>query len=532
MEMKKIKIDFKQLIYYIYMLLLSSTIVIGNKINVYDEPHFKQVDLIDMVNIIILMTIFSFCGKALLSYIDCNQIKIRVVKTSKRWWFISSGLLFILWGAWLFVYYPGMISPDSVHSLLQAENLDLLTNHTPIMYTLLITIFVRAGWFVGDRNFGVFLFSIVQTVIMAISLGYSVYWVKKHFLCKFLPIIVLVYFGLNPIIAIYSITMWKDILFSAWILLSCLVLIDIGISEGKELEDKKGIVRLITIFILLSFGRNNGVYIVTFVWLGLLLLFKNLRKRIIIAGGSVIFAIILIQGTGYKKLGILNSGFAESVGIPLQQISYSIKYDGPLDEKDQQFIEQILPIEVIKREYTPLSADKIKFNAQFNTSFFEENKCEFVRVYFNELPKHFKAYTKAWLLSTSGFWHIEPLEWACQFGVMDNNEMGLYDRNYINEYFNLDLRPSIQRYVINLHQKCPIYNVGLLVWIIFFYGMASVIRQQLWKVLFILPLFGCWLTLMVATPVSSQFRYVYSFHLILPIIIILLFAKRSVKSVS
>lgn len=69
-------------------------------------------------------------------------------------------------------------------------------------------------------------------------------------------------------------------------------------------------------------------------------------------------------------------------------------------------------------------------------------------------------------------------------------------------------------------------NVGTMVWFVFFYIIACFKQRQSWKAYLALPLVGCWLTIMAATPVWAQFRYVYYYHLMLPVIAVMFVAKR------
>ena len=507
----------------VYAFLFSSMLVVGGKMSPGGNPYFQPMVFADF-----LWTAALFC----VSLTACSILKaingrysmeMQTGGISKGWWLCAWLLLIILWSPYLLAYYPGTLSADSFTSLEQVKDLGLLYNHIPIAYTLLIALFVRIGWEIGDANFGVFLFSFIQMVTMAGVLSYSAYWIRKKVRYRTAAFGTLLFYGLNPIVALYSITMWKDVLFSAWIVLLCLFLFDMAGDGGRKLGEKKSLLWLSLLFILISFGRNNGVYVVFLCWIGLLLFYKSIRKKLLTTGG-VILAIILIQGPGYKALGIEQSGFAESAGIPLQQICYTVVMDGPLEEKEQAFLENIIPIETIRENYSPISVDDIKFNKEFNKAFFEENKLEFVKLYLKLLPSHFQAYVEAYLLSTSGFWHIEPIYWITAEDIYEN-DMGIYNIDYMKKYLHFDWKKVVSGLVAFLRDG-PLANIGQMVWLVFFYIVVCFSQKQSWKSILALPLIGCWLTLMIATPVNSQFRYVYYYHLMLPIVGIMFFVKK------
>lgn len=511
--------------YVLFVFVLAGTIIIGGKINTAETPYFHKLFILDYGWIVLLCGIAFILGKFLIACMNRYLREAQRAEKQKRWWLGAFFGILLMWMPYLLAYYPGVVTEDSLVSLMQAENLSLLYNHIPVAYTLLIALFTRIGWALGDRNFGVFLFTLVQMILMAGALSYSIYWIRTRISKnKAVTYILLFFYGLNPVIALYSVTMWKDVLFSAWILLFCLFLFDVGISKGAVLEGKKGLIRLGVLFTLAAFGRNNGIYVVILIWTALLIIYKDIRMRLFAVGGGVILSILLIQGPGYQAMEIDQSGFAESVGIPLQQICYTVVQDGTLTEKDEEFLEKVIPIQTIKECYSPVSADNIKFNPEFDTAFFEAHKAEFIKLYLRMLPPNLPYYVESYLLSTVGFWHIEPIGWLGSDGV-SKNEMGIYGIDYLKEWFHLDGKGKLTSAVTSM-QRWPVTNVGLLVWLVFFYVMLSFMQKQPWKALAALPLVGCWLTIMIATPVCAQFRYVYYYHLMLPVICILLFIKR------
>lgn len=511
-------------IYVVFSFVLSCVIVMGDKINVYEKPYFEAIVFQDFIDVLISFLIIFIVGNILLTIIKYYLVTLQSVTTGKRWWLGAFVLLTLLWLPYLLAYYPGILTADSFTSLLQAKDLSLLYNHIPVMYTLMVALFTRIGWSIGDANFGIFLFSFVQLLVMAGVLSYLAYWVRMKVRKAFAAWLVLLFYGLNLTMAMYSITMWKDVLFSAWIALLCLFLFDVALENGKILEERKGLKQLCILFALISFGRNNGIYVVVFCWFILLLFYKHIRKKIFLWGGSTILIILLIQGPGYKICGIDQSGFAESVGIPLQQISYTSIYDGPLQETEREFLEKIIPLQIIEEDYSPVSADNIKFNAEFNTAFFEQNKADFIKMYFKLLPEHFGSYVESYLLSTSGFWKIEETGWLVGEGIYEN-DMGFYTVDYLKQYTNIDMKEGMSDRITHMRQSL-ITNVGIMVWLVFLYTIVCFRQRQSWKAYLALPLIGCWLTIMIATPVFAQFRYIYYYHIMLPVICVMLFMKR------
>ena len=84
---------------------------------------------------------------------------------------------------------------------------------------------------------------------------------------------------------------------------------------------------------------------------------------------SIVF-IILLTGPGYDILGIQKDK-VESYGIPLQQVARVIAYDGNINNVEEEFVNDIIPVEKLKTVYTPQLVDSIKWNEDFNDNFFK-----------------------------------------------------------------------------------------------------------------------------------------------------------------
>lgn len=522
-----IRVFSRNRVYGFFSFSLSCVIVLGDKINVYEKPYFKAVVFSDFIDILLYFFGIFIVGNILIEVIEHYLLTLQSISIRKRWWFVAFVLLVLLWLPYVLVFYPGILTPDSFTSLLQAKDLSLLYNHIPVAYTLMITFFTRIGWFLGDSNFGVFLFSIAQVLIVAGVLSYLAYWVRIKTGKAVVACVVLLFYGLNPVVAMYSITMWKDVIFSAGIVLLCLFLFDVALEKGKVLGENPKMIQLCILFAIVCFGRNNGIYIVVFCWLLLLLSYKCVRKKILLWGGSTIVVIVLIQGPGYKICGINQANFAESVGIPLQQISYAVINDETFTETEKIFLENLIPIKTIEEDYSPVSVDNIKFNVKFDNSFLEQNKAGFVKMYFKLLPKHLSSFVKAYLLSTSGFWKVNETGLVVAQGIYEN-DMGIYSVDCLKKLTNIDMKEEISVKIAQF-QHSPIIDVGIMVWLVFLYVIVCFKQRQSWKTYLVVPLICSWITIMIATPVFAQFRYVYYYHLMLPVVCIMFFAKRGDK---
>lgn len=513
----------------IFSAVISLTIVLGNKMYFWCAPYFGQYTISDIFYWAAIGLALFFILIDLLSLVQKYSIKLAFIsqKTGPKFWLIVFGVLVVCWLPYFIFFYPGNLTPDSSDSIAQAIGKTALSNHCPLLYTLFVKACIQFGMLFGDLRFGIGCFSFVQLLIMAAVLSYSVYWLAKRNLPKYVVVITAVFYALNPVIAMYAITMWKDILFGGWMLLLTLMIFDIIQSRGQLLTKPLGLVAFSLCCLLVAFGRNNGVYVDVAVLIALGIYYRKQFKVLIPVFVSVVAVITIIQGPVYNAFGIEKSEFAESVGIPLQQIGYTVKYDGHMTAEQEEFINELLPIEKIKEVYNPESPDFIKFNSEFNNQLLEKNKGKFIKVWAEMLIPNFKSYVKAYLMQTVGYWHVRTTNWICQFGVNEGNQFGLQSARHV--WMQSKIRNGVKS-IYYIPVVRDFFNIAFMVWTTFFCCAVLILKKQAKYIMAFAPLLAVWATMMIAVPTFCEFRYMYSFHLILPFVLISLFLIRKKDS--
>ena len=62
---------------------------------------------------------------------------------------------------------------------------------------------------------------------------------------------------------------------------------------------------------------------------------------------------------------------------------------------EEEFVNDIIPVEKLKTVYTPQLVDSIKWNEDFNDNFFENHKKEFLKVWFSLFKKNPRIYLES-----------------------------------------------------------------------------------------------------------------------------------------
>lgn len=156
----------------------------------------------------------------------------------------------------------GIITDDAEWQLTQAIGLRSYSNHQPWIHTMIHRVFYQIGYSVFHTpNAGVASCVLGQMVIMAGSYAYLLMTFYKEKMGKRFLVGCLIYFALFPINALYAVTLWKDVLLGAVVLI-------LSLSIWKMTRETCGVGNYIVFFltgILLCILRSNRVLRLSFV---------------------------------------------------------------------------------------------------------------------------------------------------------------------------------------------------------------------------------------------------------------------------
>ena len=510
-----------------FSVLWSTAFVIGRKIDIYNKVFSNSFELFDIIRIaaFTLMSYTSFTGG--IDLLIRNEVKNSGKKEQDRCFdgkkvILGALILMLCWSPYFLTFFPGNLSADSYSSISQVTGGEMLNNHHPVMFTVLVGICIKIGSLFGGLESGIAIFSLLQMGILALTLSYCLEWMREKRIQLAIRVCSFLFFGFSPLIGMYSITMWKDILFSCWVLLLVMILYDI-VSKGSPscIMGRSVLLKILLLCILIAFNRNNGIYIVTSVLLVLLIYGRTMWKKLIPVFGGVIAVIVLIQGPGYNAMHILKGSFAEAVGVPLQQIAYTVKNDGEVTEEQKQFLEQIMPLDEMKEAYDPTSSNGVKFHDDFNNEFLADHKAEFIKVWAEMLLNNPGDYIKAYCMQTMGFWHVDTIGYTYVYGA-DDYWIDVNNTNIIEKILGIDLTYLIQNRLPVLCTILPFvslfFSTAVPIWFLFISVLILIIKRRKSMIISLVPLVVLWGTIMIATPTYGEFRYVFCLNLAIPFI--------------
>ncbi len=437
----------------------------------------------------------------------------------RRIFWISFALFELVFLFALLSNYPGLCSPDSHAIIAQVTGIEYfsdsnryegLTNAHPIFYTFLVWIVFTSTSFLGSETFSLFVFIFLQMSYVAAVLAWAVSWLARKGARRGYLIFSLAFIALSPVISSHVIVLWKDVPFAATLLILVLQLSEL---HAQRTPTRKQLIALGATMLVVSLFRNNGYYAVLLSVIFLVLFYPRARKQFVAIGASLVLFFVVPQGPIFGLLSIAPGHFAESVGIPLQQLAATLRDGGEISADDEEFLGSILPIEEWKTSYDPSSSNPLKQHELFNDDYLDSHKGDFLRVWAHCLPLNIKTYLRAWVLETYGYW---------QPGYTTDVGRLTYTIGDVpsSDLLGLGYRPHI--IANSLNKLFPhLLGMGSLLWIsalFLAWGLARTKGKSrtLSVIAPFIPLIGLMGTLFVAAPIVNDYRYIFVLYLIIP----------------
>lgn len=421
--------------------------------------------------------------------------------------------------------YPGTLTPDSMSQMMQLTT-GVYSNHHPVWHTYVIKFWVELGYSLfGNYNAAAALYHVWQVFFMASCFSYAIVTLYQVGIPNRLILLTYISYLIMPYHIAYSVTMWKDVVFAGAVLLFVTAFYRIF----KKLGKNNALNYIIFTVAGIGFGvwRSNG-------WLALLASFvlscfflMKTEKKLLLLWAAAIVTSWAMKGPCLASLDIPQPDLVESLSIPVQQTARAIQEGGSLTEEERELLEHIVDLEEVPDLYLSFISDPIKNEIRSKDSaYFEEHIGEYLNLWINVGLRHPGAYVRAWLDQTKGFWN----------GGYDYEIISVTNHRTFSNYFDLDQsihETPLSEAVLDFFQdvsRAPFFqiffSIGLHVWILAALFLFNLLQgsKETFLTIPVLMIIG---TLLVATPVSYEFRYAYSVFTTLPLLIpVTLYQKR------
>lgn len=461
------------------------------------------------------------------------------------------GSILLLLLAWLPVYlayYPGICAYDAPVQTGQIME-HYYFDHHPIAHTLLLQGMLWLGSRIfGSVNAGMACYTAAQMLLLAGSMAYGMWVLHRRKAPVAAQLYVLLLGMFFPFHWYMSVSMTKDTVFSAFLLLQLVSLTDLLMEDRRSI--RPGIRDLLfgigTLGMILF--RNNGKYamIVLLAFLFLMFCFGKWARKL---WGRLFVVSTVAFGVGLFVLSaVFNITHAEQgdrremLSMPIQQMARCMVYhggvgvlpedDGTMTEQDKALINDFI-LDEAYRDYDPGIADPVKRHT--NTYVVRYRSGEFIKTYLHLLSACPGDMINAALAVDAGF--LSPFDTTHATVNQTGEKEGLgyvqtrWDEGVLNErgIYKDSKFPWLYERLENWAENNGYLRIPLLKYIFvpgsylwLYLGLAAVLfitdRKR-----FCLPLIivGGYYGTMLLGP-TVQMRYVYPVMLALPYLLGLL----------
>lgn len=526
----------------IISLIFSLCAVIGYTVNNYEfffqtlfTNHYLIKAIIKFIGyLIIFYSVIAVSYNWLNNYLkkdEKNEANIKKVETgkigfNKKIFLIFWGVIFVLYVPYFLQYYPGILSFDSASEIGEATGVQQLTNQHPLLHIFMVFIPMTLGKLVGDYNIGVAIYSIMQMLIMSGIFAFVLAYMKSKKVPNIFVGISFIFFAFYPVNGLFSITMWKDVIFGLAVLLMTCCVIELITNTDKFMNSKKMMILLILSILGVMLLRHNGFYAGLIFLPFLFVLDKKYYKKVLCIIGIVLVSIFTYRFVVANMDSIEKGNPVESISVCVQQIARSVKYNE--DKFTNEEIEQInkfFEFDKLGELYQSYISDPVKGN--FNSAYYEDNKGEFIKLWLSLLLKYPQEYIEAFIYNNYGYWYPETWNFIVIKGFSSPEHSTLV---------NLDIKstPLIDNPIVsnvadivekrNIPLVSFFFSVGFSFWLVVL-CLGYVIYQRKYRsILVFLPVILVWCTIL-ASPVFCEYRYVYSIFVTLPALMSMIYLK-------
>ncbi len=300
--------------------------------------------------------------------------------------------------------YPASMEPDAMSQYRQAIK-NKYSDWHPLFHTL---IFFKIPTIIWQDYVSCAIF---QCLFIALVLLYFCVFCRKYFLSKNQTIALLLLIIANPIFLKMATRPLKDVPFSYCLMLATIFLIEIHITNGEWLKQKRNKILFGLVCFGIVFFRHNGIANFLLMIAALIVFYKNNRMFVIWFTTIFLAARFIVTVPIYNMLDIgKNGGVSEMLGIPLNQMSYIYNNGGIVFQDELEIMNKISNLENWKRFYKKNNFNNIKFKKgtpnNYDKEYVKQNYSKILKIWLQIAYRNPSLACKSYLNVISPIWGI------------------------------------------------------------------------------------------------------------------------------
>lgn len=422
---------------------------------------------------------------------------------------LSSFLLCLLcWLPYYLYQYPGIMTPDSINQFEQVLGVIPYNNHHPFAHTMVFALLYKAAFaLTGDMVVSVGFYTFAQMCLLSAGMAFFISTLRQQRIRPFVLLLLTAFYALIPYHAVFSVTIWKDIPFAAAVLFFNCLLLRLILRGSLLLHE-----RILLLFsgMMICLFRSNGWYAFLVVVPFLLFFFRKQKRQVYPCLLVTLLLCVLIKYPVMNHFQVTQPDLIESLCIPTQQIAAVLCNDRELTAEERGLIESVIDLTYIKELYNPTFADNMKELVRAgDQEYLASHKKEFFKLWISLGLRYPGDYLDAYIQQTYGYWYPDSFYLVAEAEGVSATELGVSTRHLIGG----PLVVKGKELAIKLGSIVPIYgtlwSMGVACWVLLFSMGTVLVRRETRKLLCYLPSVLLLFTVLIATPVATEFRYVY-----------------------
>lgn len=490
-------------------------------------------DSIDISIVNIIFTLLLFLGYReifvqLVSYFWVFLLKLNVPMKrnaasififEKNPMLIITGILLLCWAPYYICNYPGTVTFDGYYQIDQYFGIYQMTAHFPILTTTLMGVCMQIGRFLINDNFGVFLYTSLNGIILALAFSFTFLLMKKMKTSVRFRWLTLMFYAFYTEWPSFAHCMIKDTLYTAFVVIYC--------AEFAYLFFFKENTKISHIFLWIISGclvclfRKNGIYLIalTSIYAFWRVMKEKTKCMLVVINLLCVILTNFTVNSIADFMKIPRGGVQEALSIPFQQTARYIRnHEEELSEEEIAIIDATLDYNVIKSDYNPKLADPVK------GTYKQTDLSKYFGLWFKQFLKHPITYLAATVNNSYGYYclGIGFVGIQDEYNIESNE---FVNTGYFDIYFASPLRDVFGKKLESFRyfiESVPIlnffYHGALYTWLLICSVCMMIEKRNKDGIIIMLPAITT-VMVCIASPVNAYHSYLLPVMATIPLIL-------------
>ena len=225
----------ENIVVYVLSIIFSLLLIFGYSYEKYGNASLIFKNFINLgLSVLIfggLFFLFKISISKLYSWLDKKKFIDNDVKKKSKFriifekhpFIVSMIFMLICWLPYIVSFYPIILSPDPSFQIKQFFGIPnkystyvnlidpnvILTNHHPVIHTLLLGNCLKIGTLIGNDNFALFIYSFIQILVLSSVLSYTIKYMNNLKVPYKLKLLFLLICSFVPMFPFYSVSAIK-----------------------------------------------------------------------------------------------------------------------------------------------------------------------------------------------------------------------------------------------------------------------------------------------------------------------------------